>query len=90
MTQTYRISVDHHKIYGIKNRGKYGLTIVRAGATSGNSKEISSDQELRDALFSLGYTREEIGNTLELLTDNKDFWHETREFDESVVAALGF
>jgi hypothetical protein len=42
------------------------------------------------ALVSLRYTNEEIGNILELLTDNKDFWQDTRDFDESAVAPLGF
>jgi hypothetical protein len=48
MTRTYRISVDHHKTYGIKGRAKYGLMIVLAGATSGIPKELFSDEELRD------------------------------------------
>jgi sulfur carrier protein ThiS len=84
MVRTYRISVDHHRTYGIKGRGTYGLMI------GGKTKEISSEKELGAALTSLGYRNEEVVNTLELLVDNKDFWQDTRDFDESAVAALGF
>jgi hypothetical protein len=71
-------------------RGNYGLTIMPAGAIGGNVKELSSDKGLRDALTSLGYKTEEMDDILEILCAKEAFWTETRNLDESAVAALGF
>ena len=44
----------------------------------------------RRALSRLGYESEGITDILEALTANKVSWKQTRDFDESAVAALGF
>jgi hypothetical protein len=90
MKQNYKISVDHHSTYGIRRRGKYGLTIMRAGVGTANVVELASEKELRDALSSLDYTPKEIADILEMLAEKKSFWTAARDFDESAVAALGF
>jgi len=53
-------------------------------------KELFSDAELRRALSRLGYESEGITDILEALTANKVSWKQTRDFDESAVAALGY
>jgi hypothetical protein len=90
MATNYRISIDRHETYGIKGRGKYGLMIAPVSMSAGNVKELPSEKELRADLDSLGYTQQGIDNILELLSDNKARWNETRDFDETAVAALGF
>ena len=69
-----------------------GLTITLAGVGIGTAlpKELFSDAELRRALSRLGYESEWITDILEALTANKVSWKQTRDFDESAVAALGF
>ena len=42
------------------------------------------------ALSRLGYESEGITDILEALTANKVSWKQTRDLDESAVAALGF
>ncbi len=90
--QRYRILVDHRSTYNIKGMGKYGLTIMRAdtGVSTARVKELFSDEELRGSLDSLGYESEEIVDILEVLTEKKASWKQTRDFDESSIAVLGF
>ncbi len=92
MDKLYTILVDHHKAYDIQGKGIYGLTITLAGVGIGTAlpKELFSDAELRRALSRLGYESEGITDILEALTANKVSWKQTRDFDESAVAALGF
>jgi hypothetical protein len=92
MDKLYTILVDHHKTYDIQEKGKYGLTITLAGVSIGTAlpKELFSDAELRRALNRLGYESEGITDILEALTANNVSWKQTRDFNESAVAALGF
>jgi hypothetical protein len=54
-------------------------------------KQLASDEELRAVLSSLDFTKNQIDNVLEVLSEpDGTLWSETRDFEESAVTALGF